>query len=88
MIFKRLRIDFKKPYFLYNRITVEIDILKSLRALVVTTKERLENLMRTTKSIDGANFFWFTTFNEASYVNILTKPICVIINKETKMSLL
>jgi hypothetical protein len=61
---------------------------KSLRVLVVTTtRERMENLMRTTQSVDGANFFWFTTFKEADHRYILTEPVWGIPNKEEKISL-
>lgn len=61
----------------------------SLRVLVVTTtKERLKNLMNTTQSVDGASFFWFTTFKEADYMYILNKPIWKVINKEDLNSLL
>jgi len=61
----------------------------SLRVLVVTTtKERLKNLTNTTQSINGASFFWFTTFKEADHNDILTKPIWVLTKKEEKKSLL
>jgi hypothetical protein len=61
----------------------------SLRVLVVTTtKERLKNLINTTQSVNGASFFWFTTFKEANYKNILAEPIWVIPSKEGKMSLI
>jgi len=61
----------------------------SLRVLVVTTtKERLKNLMNTTQSIDGASFFWFTTFDKANFRDILSIPIWKIINKEEPDSLL
>lgn len=62
---------------------------ESLRVLVVTTtKKRLQNLMDTTQSVDGASFFWFTTLKEANNENVLTEPIWVLPNKEEKKSLL
>jgi len=51
------------------------------------TKERLKNLMNTTQSVNGASFFWFTTFKEMSSGSVLAKPIWVISSKEEKMSL-
>jgi hypothetical protein len=61
----------------------------SLRVLVVTTtKERLKNLMNTTQSVNGASFFWFTTFKEANPENILSKPIWLSTGREDKINLM
>ena len=61
----------------------------SLRVLVVTTtKKRLKNLMNTTQSVNGASFFWFTTFKEASHTNVLTELIWVTEIEKPKVSLI
>jgi hypothetical protein len=61
----------------------------SLRVLVVTTtKERLKNLMNTTQSVNGASFFWFTTFKEATPDGILSELIWMPISKQEKVVLM
>ena len=51
----------------YNKFKSE-----SLRILTVTTSpERLANLMKTTKSVEKANFFLFTTFEQVKNNNVL-----------------
>jgi hypothetical protein len=61
----------------------------SLRVLVVTTtKERLKNLMNTTQSVNGASFFWFTTFKEANYNDVLIRCIWSLPGRDDKISLL
>jgi len=51
---------------------------ESLRVLTVTTSpKRLENLSTTTKDVEGASFFWFTTEDKILNHNVIIDPIWI-----------
>jgi len=67
--------------FVYSRKYYDKFKSESLRILTVTTSpERLTNLMKTTKNVDRADFFLFTTFeqiknNDVLFDNIWQSPL-------------
>ena len=62
---------------------------RSLRMLTVTTGEkRLANLIASTERAGGDKMYWFTTFDQAAFQNILTAPIWEVAGCEGRYALM
>lgn len=62
---------------------------EALRVLTVSTsKGRIDNLIKTTQSVENAYFFLFATFNQVKGNNIIFKPVWQTTEKEDLISLL
>ena len=62
---------------------------EALRVLTITTsKERMNNLIKTTQSVENAYFFLFATFDQIKDKNIIFNPVWTSTEKEDLTSLL
>ena len=62
---------------------------EALRVLTISTsKDRIANLMKTTRSVENAYFFLFATFDQVKDNNIIFKPVWKTTEKKDLLSLL